>query len=103
MSRQLRTVPFPTPPYINDIFADVISGVLGLFFTLVYIWPVTRIIKAIVEEKELRLKEGMRVMGLKVSPSLSSALSLPSLCSCSLLVCVVLVLVVVECRSHRCG
>jgi len=38
--------------------------VLGLFFTIIYIWPVTRLVKGIVEEKPLRIKEGMRMMGL---------------------------------------
>ena len=56
--------PFPTPPYIQDDFAGTISSVLGLFFTIIYMWPVTRLVKGIVEEKQLRIKEGMRMMGL---------------------------------------
>jgi hypothetical protein len=64
LSRDYSFVPFPTPPYIDDPFADTIANVLGLFFTIIYMWPVTRLIKGIVEEKQLRIKEGMRMMGL---------------------------------------
>jgi hypothetical protein len=64
LDRSYSFQPFPTPPYIFDNFASVISGVLGLFFTIIYMWPVTRLVKGIVEEKQLRIKEGMRMMGL---------------------------------------
>ena len=63
-SRQLTFTPMPTPPYIDDQFADVVGTFLGLLFTVVFLWPVTRIIKLIVEEKETRIKEGMKMMGL---------------------------------------
>jgi hypothetical protein len=56
--------PFPTPAYISDPFADTIANFIGLFFTIIYIWPVTRLVKGIVEEKQLRIKEGMLQMGL---------------------------------------
>lgn len=56
--------PFPTPPYIEDVFADTISAVLGLFFTIIFMWPVTRLLKGIVEEKQLRIREGMKMMGM---------------------------------------
>ena len=36
--------PFPTPAYRKDKFADDVAGFLGLIFTLVYLWPVTRIV-----------------------------------------------------------
>jgi ABC-type multidrug transport system ATPase subunit len=57
--------PFPTPAYTRDDFASLVSTYLGLFLTLVFIWPVTRIVAAVVEEKELRIKMGMKMMGLK--------------------------------------
>ena len=38
---------------------------LTVLLTLVFIWPITRIVKGLVEEKELRIKEGMKIMGLK--------------------------------------
>jgi hypothetical protein len=58
LSRSLAFQPFPTRAYTDDGFADVIAGVLGLFFTIIFIWPVTRLIKGIVEEKQLRIREG---------------------------------------------
>ena len=37
--------PFPTPGYIQDIFATAMTAFLGLLLTLVFIWPVTRYVK----------------------------------------------------------
>eukprot|EP01083_Nonionella_stella_P103393 295193_1 len=59
--------PFPTPAYTSDLFATFVADVLGLFFTLAFMWVVTRIVKDIVEEKEFRIKEGMKMMGLSDS------------------------------------
>jgi len=59
--------PFATPPFVHDPFADVVAGTLGLFFTIIFNYPVTRLIKGIVEEKQLRIKEGMKMMGLTES------------------------------------
>jgi len=64
IQRTISFQPFPTRPYIDDPFADVVSAILGLFFTIIYIWPVTRLVKGIVEEKQLRIREGMKMMGL---------------------------------------
>jgi ATP-binding cassette subfamily A (ABC1) protein 3 len=63
-TRSAEYQPFPVPPYIFDPFSDTVSAVLGLFYTIIYIWPVTRLVKGIVEEKQLRIKEGMKMMGL---------------------------------------
>ena len=63
-SRQLSFTPMATPPYIDDRFAALVAPFLGLLFTVVFLWPVTRIIKLMVEEKETRIKEGMKMMGL---------------------------------------
>ena len=63
-SRNLLFTPMPTPPYIDDEFADTVGTFLGLLFTVVFLWPVTRLVKLMVEEKETRIKEGMRMMGL---------------------------------------
>jgi ABC-type multidrug transport system fused ATPase/permease subunit len=67
MTRNYSYQPFPTPAYTKDVFASSISGVIGLFYTIIYIWPVTRLVKGIVEEKQLRIKEGMLQMGLPSS------------------------------------
>eukprot|EP00931_Biecheleriopsis_adriatica_P069363 TRINITY_DN4321_c0_g1_i1.p1 TRINITY_DN4321_c0_g1~~TRINITY_DN4321_c0_g1_i1.p1 ORF type:complete len:1964 (+),score=351.62 TRINITY_DN4321_c0_g1_i1:38-5929(+) len=60
----VREVPFPTPAYTSDPFATFVKGVFGLFFVLVYIWPLTRIMKSLVEDKEARINEVMKMMGM---------------------------------------
>eukprot|EP00929_Paragymnodinium_shiwhaense_P046547 TRINITY_DN23705_c0_g1_i1.p1 TRINITY_DN23705_c0_g1~~TRINITY_DN23705_c0_g1_i1.p1 ORF type:complete len:1941 (+),score=414.00 TRINITY_DN23705_c0_g1_i1:131-5953(+) len=60
----VREIPMPTPAYEEDTFADIIVGVFGLFFTLVYLWPLTRIMKSLVEDKEARINEVMKMMAM---------------------------------------
>ena len=66
-ARQLTGIPFPTPPYIVDNFASAVGAFLGLLFVIIFVYSVTRMIKLIVEEKETRIKEGLKMMGLKPS------------------------------------
>ncbi len=75
LDRSITWQPMPTPPFIKDVFAESISTFIGLFYTIIYIWPVTRLIKGIVEEKQLRIREGMRMMGLPDSALFCSWLS----------------------------
>ncbi|EDO46878.1 predicted protein, partial [Nematostella vectensis] len=55
---------FPYPCYIRDRFVFYIGGTMPLFMTLAWIYTAAMIIKSIVYEKEKRLKEVMKVMGL---------------------------------------
>jgi len=55
----------PTPPYVSDEFADDISTVLPLFMTLSYIYTAAMLVKAMVYEREQRLKEAMNIMGMR--------------------------------------
>ncbi|KAL9951119.1 hypothetical protein ACROYT_G043723 [Oculina patagonica] len=55
---------FPYPCYIEDKFVRYIGGTMPLFMTLAWIFSVAMIIKGVVYEKERRLKEVMKVMGL---------------------------------------
>ena len=55
---------FPTPCYKQDDFIYAISGTMPLFMTLAWLFSVGMIVKGIVYEKETRLKEVMKVMGL---------------------------------------
>ncbi|XP_063962912.1 phospholipid-transporting ATPase ABCA1-like isoform X2 [Lytechinus pictus] len=55
---------FPYPCYISDLFVQSLSGVLPLFMIISWIFSVAMIIKGVVYEKERRLKEVMKVMGL---------------------------------------
>ena len=55
---------FPSPCYKQDEFLYAISGTIPLFMTLAWLFSVGMIVKGIVYEKETRLKEVMKVMGL---------------------------------------
>ncbi|XP_063401544.1 phospholipid-transporting ATPase ABCA1-like [Mytilus trossulus] len=55
---------FPYPCYIEDSFMYGISKTLPLFLVLAWLFPVAMICKNIVYEKEMRLKEVMKIMGL---------------------------------------
>ncbi|KAM6980899.1 phospholipid-transporting ATPase ABCA1b [Aplochiton taeniatus] len=54
----------PYPCYVDDIFLRVMSRSMPLFMTLAWMYSVAIIIKSVVYEKEARLKETMRIMGL---------------------------------------
>ncbi|XP_054459181.1 phospholipid-transporting ATPase ABCA1 [Anoplopoma fimbria] len=54
----------PYPCYVDDVFIRVLNRSLPLFMTLAWIYSVAMIIKGVVYEKEARLKETMRIMGL---------------------------------------
>ncbi|XP_050403065.1 phospholipid-transporting ATPase ABCA1 isoform X2 [Patella vulgata] len=55
---------FPYPCYINDRFVYTISRMMPLFMILSWIYTVAMIVKGVVHEKEQRLKEVMKMMGL---------------------------------------
>ncbi|XP_069503524.1 phospholipid-transporting ATPase ABCA7 isoform X2 [Ambystoma mexicanum] len=54
----------PYPCYVDDIFLRVLNRSMPLFLTLSWIYSVAMIIKGVVREKESRLKETMKMMGL---------------------------------------
>ena len=56
--------PFPTPKHREDGFANIIGSILPILFCLAFIWPVIRLVRCFVEEKETRIKEGLKIMGL---------------------------------------
>ncbi|XP_053160051.1 phospholipid-transporting ATPase ABCA7 isoform X2 [Hemicordylus capensis] len=79
----------PYPCYVDDVFLRVLNRSLPLFMTLAWIYSVAMIIKGVVHEKEARLKETMKIMGLSSTTLwLSWFLSsfIPFLISASLLV-----------------
>lgn len=57
-------VPFPVPEQSSDALADDLGQIIGLYFVLSFMWPYSRMVRNIVQEKEDRLREGMRVMGM---------------------------------------
>lgn len=50
----------PTTAYQTDDFQYVISSTLGIFYMLSFLYPVSRIIRSLVLEKETRIREGFR-------------------------------------------
>uniref|UniRef100_A0A673HB38 ABC transporter domain-containing protein n=1 Tax=Sinocyclocheilus rhinocerous TaxID=307959 RepID=A0A673HB38_9TELE len=57
----------PYPCYVDDAFLRSLSRSLPLYMTLAWIFSVALIVKGVVQEKEARLKETVRMMGLKSS------------------------------------
>ncbi|CAM9333504.1 unnamed protein product, partial [Choristocarpus tenellus] len=55
---------FPEKAYHTDEFQDIISTTLGVFYMLAFLYPVSRMIRALVSEKEGGMKEALSLMGL---------------------------------------
>ncbi|KAH0631842.1 hypothetical protein JD844_019699 [Phrynosoma platyrhinos] len=55
---------FPYPPYDNDLFLLAIQNQLPLLLMLSFTYTSLNIVRAVVHEKEKKLKEYMRMMGL---------------------------------------
>ena len=51
----------PYPCYIEDNFIRVLGNFMPLFMTLAWVYTISMIVRGIVYEKELRLKEVMKV------------------------------------------
>jgi hypothetical protein len=64
ISFAVRATPFPIPAHLTDTFAGLVGDLLGLFLIIAWMWPFSRLVRNIVEEKEGRVKEGLKVMGL---------------------------------------
>jgi len=61
----LLSAPFPATFKSEDDFATIISSVLPFLILLIFIPPVYNTIYLIVREKESRIKESMRMMGMR--------------------------------------
>ena len=68
----LTTIPMPTSAYQGSNFYTNIGPVISLCLAMCMLFPVSRLIKGIVEEKESRTKETMKMMGLLDSVFISS-------------------------------
>mmetsp|Transcript_36984 Transcript_36984/g.26869 ORF Transcript_36984/g.26869 Transcript_36984/m.26869 type:complete len:155 (-) Transcript_36984:1494-1958(-) len=58
------TVPTRMPTYFRDDFRGMLTSILPFFLILIYIPPVFRTTYRIVEEKETKVRETMKIMGL---------------------------------------
>lgn len=56
---------FPYPPYNDDKFLFSLQFIFPIIMMISFIYPCVNLTKNIVLEKELRLKEIMKIMGLK--------------------------------------
>lgn len=55
---------FPERAYHTDQFQEIIASTLGIFYMLAFLYPVSRAVRVLVNEKEGRMKEALRMMGL---------------------------------------
>ena len=55
----------PTAAFSQNLFYVAVSYMLSLVLTMCQLFPVSLLTKAVVVEKELRLKQTMRIMGLR--------------------------------------
>nr|XP_057916447.1 retinal-specific phospholipid-transporting ATPase ABCA4a [Doryrhamphus excisus] len=54
----------PYPCYVDDLFMLTLNRCFPIFMVLAWVYSVSMIVKSIVLEKELRLKETLKVMGV---------------------------------------
>eukprot|EP00047_Mylnosiga_fluctuans_P017551 m.62475 g.62475 ORF g.62475 m.62475 type:complete len:1711 (+) comp7137_c2_seq6:34-5166(+) len=59
-----RVKPFPYPSYLDDGFIFAISNIFPLLLIISHLYTAVSIVRSIVLEKERRLKEAMKMMGL---------------------------------------
>ncbi|CBJ29591.1 conserved unknown protein [Ectocarpus siliculosus] len=55
---------FPEQAYLTDQFQEIIASTLGIFYMLAFLYPVSRAVRVLVSEKEGRMKEALKMMGL---------------------------------------
>ena len=60
----LMTAPMPVQSTYNNPFFDSSGPFVGLVLCMALLYPVSRLIKALVEDKESRMKETLKMMGL---------------------------------------
>jgi ATP-binding cassette subfamily A (ABC1) protein 3 len=62
--QQIDVLPFPVGAYTQNIFYQAILSSLTLLFVLAWVYSVSTLIAALVDEKEKRMRESMLSMGL---------------------------------------
>ncbi|XP_047205481.1 retinal-specific phospholipid-transporting ATPase ABCA4a isoform X2 [Girardinichthys multiradiatus] len=55
---------FPYPCYVDDLFMLTLNRCFPIFMVLAWVYSVSMIVKSIVMEKELRLKETLKTLGV---------------------------------------
>ena len=54
---ELYAMPMPTAEYDQNLFYTAVGYLLGLAISMGFLYPMSRLVKGVVEEKELRIKE----------------------------------------------
>uniref|UniRef100_H3GYZ5 ABC transporter domain-containing protein n=1 Tax=Phytophthora ramorum TaxID=164328 RepID=H3GYZ5_PHYRM len=57
--------PFPIEAFTSSPFYDDVSDVFAIIFILSYLYTTSRILVVFIQEKELRLREYMKILGVK--------------------------------------
>ncbi|CAN0021601.1 unnamed protein product [Pylaiella littoralis] len=60
----VRITEFPNSSYEEDGFWAQVGGTFAILVVIAVLYPVSNVISALVKEKELRIKEGLKMMGL---------------------------------------
>jgi hypothetical protein len=63
----VKVKPFPWPAKQEDLGAASAAAFFNLLLVYAFMAPTRAVVGSIVREKELRLREGMRILGLSVS------------------------------------
>ncbi|RLN51788.1 hypothetical protein BBJ29_006977, partial [Phytophthora kernoviae] len=56
--------PFPIDNYINSPFYETVGSVFSIVFIMAYLFTISRILVVLIQEKELRLREFMKILGV---------------------------------------
>ncbi|KAG3111793.1 ABC transporter A family member 1 [Phytophthora idaei] len=56
--------PFPVNSFDSSSFYDTVSNVFSVIFVLAYLFTISRILVVFIQEKELRLREFMKILGV---------------------------------------
>lgn len=57
--RDMSFLSMPVPAHRQDNFKQYVTQVLGLFLVIAFMWPFSRMVRNMVEEKEMKLSEGV--------------------------------------------
>lgn len=58
-------IPMPTAAYDQNEFYQAIGFLMGIALAMAYLFPISRLVKSIVEEKESRMKQTLFILGVK--------------------------------------
>jgi len=63
--RDIWSMPMPTAAFSQNVFYAAVGFLLGTSIAMAFLYPVSRLVKSIVEEKESRMKQTLEILGVK--------------------------------------